>query len=154
MCGIAGLLDARSGLSEEALGGATARSMVDSLRHRGPDADGIWDRVFALAPMGRPVHRAGEKMLRSAEFDRSAKMGFAVPIHSWLRGPPREWAEELLDERRLNEQGIYDAGPIRGLWAEHLAGRSYGEHMRWDILMFQNWHDRWRWTRPSISAGG
>ena len=41
MCGIAGLLDTRADLSEERLG-AIARVMADNLRHRGPDADGVW----------------------------------------------------------------------------------------------------------------
>lgn len=67
------------------------------------------------------------------------KMGFGVPIDSWLRGPLREWAEELLDEKRLRDQGFFNPEPIRSKWDEHLSGASNGQYPLWAILMFQAW---------------
>jgi asparagine synthase (glutamine-hydrolysing) len=68
------------------------------------------------------------------------KMGFGVPIDSWLRGPLRDWAENLLDERRLRQQELLDPAPIRQRWHAHLAGENWAYPL-WNVLMAQSWLD-------------
>jgi asparagine synthase (glutamine-hydrolysing) len=67
------------------------------------------------------------------------KVGFAVPIGQWMRCQLRDWAEDLLNEKKLREQGYLNPKPLRRRWEEHLSGRRDHTSSLWAILMFQSW---------------
>lgn len=69
------------------------------------------------------------------------KMGFGVPIDSWLRGPLKEWASTLLAPDRLKNEGFFDPAPIARKWREHHSGVRNWQYHLWTILMFQAWLD-------------
>lgn len=69
------------------------------------------------------------------------KTGFAIPVGDWLRGPLRDWAEHLLDTRRLMSSGYFNAAEIETKWREHLDGDRNWHYYLWDILMFESWRD-------------
>lgn len=71
------------------------------------------------------------------------KMGFAVPLGDWLRGPLRPWAEDLLAEPRLRQAGFFDTARVRAAWNDHLSGERNLQYMLWNVLMFESWRDRW-----------
>jgi len=71
------------------------------------------------------------------------KMGFVMPMDEWLRGPLGDWAEDLLDARSMEADGLLDPLPVRQLWAEHLSGRTAGQYRLWCVLMFQAWKRHW-----------
>ena len=82
-----------------------------------------------------------------AELVDRPKMGFGFPIGRWLRGPLRDWAEHLLDERRLRSQGLLAPLRVRRAWAVHCSGKQDLGYELWDLLVLQSWMDRWR---PSL----
>lgn len=84
------------------------------------------------------LRRLLERDVPTALFDR-AKMGFGVPLDAWLRGPLRDWSENLLDRSRLQQEGHFNAPVVRRVWDAHLTGKADHSHSLWDVLMFQSW---------------
>ena len=77
------------------------------------------------------------------ELWRRPKQGFAIPIEHWLRGPLREWAEDLLSEASLASDGHLDPRPIRNLWQQHLKGQNK-QYAIWNVLSYMSWSRKWR----------
>jgi asparagine synthase (glutamine-hydrolysing) len=67
------------------------------------------------------------------------KMGFGVPVDLWLRGPLREWAEDMLTPEELGRHGLFSIEPIRKKWKEHASGARDWHYLLWPVLMFQGW---------------
>jgi asparagine synthase (glutamine-hydrolysing) len=78
------------------------------------------------------------------------KKGFAVPIGDWIRGPLREWAEDLLDRRSLDAGGVFNSSIVRSIFDEHQTGQRKWQHKLWTVLVLQDWLNREK--RRSASA--
>jgi len=74
------------------------------------------------------------------------KMGFGIPLESWLRGPLQEWASDLLDERRVRNQGFLNADVVANEWNQLCAGGGGHQHKAWALLMWMAWAEHWKPT--------
>jgi asparagine synthase (glutamine-hydrolysing) len=141
------ILDFQTYLPDDIMVKVDRASMGVGLEGRAPLLD---HRVIEFAwtlPMSLRVQAGQGKWILRQVLDRYVpralierpKMGFGVPIASWLRGPLREWAEELLDERKLEAEGYLEAAIVRQRWAEHLSGKVDWQAFLWAVLMFESW---------------
>jgi asparagine synthase (glutamine-hydrolysing) len=67
------------------------------------------------------------------------KTGFSIPVGEWLRGPLKDWAEDLMDEEKLIKQGFLNHTTVRQAWILHLSGKNDYTSRIWSVLMFQSW---------------
>ncbi len=74
------------------------------------------------------------------------KMGFSIPLESWLRGPLQDWAGDLLDERRVRDQGFLNADVVTNEWNQLCAGGGGHQHKAWALLMWMAWVEHWKPT--------
>jgi len=141
--------DAVTYLPDDVLHKVDRAAMGVSLETRAPFLD---HRVAEFAwrlPLDMKIrHGQGKWIVRQQlykhvprELIERAKMGFAIPIDLWLRGPLRVWAEDLLDETRLRQDGYFDTEVVRIAWQQHLSGRHNNLMKLWPVLMFQAWLD-------------
>lgn len=147
---LAQIVDTSSYLPDDILVKVDRASMAVGLEARAPLLD---QRVFELAwRLPERLKRRGRESkwaLRHLLYryvprpmvDRPKK-GFNVPVAAWLRGPLREWAEDLVSEKALREAGLVEPAPIRALWQRHLAGENWHNPL-WCVLSLHAWHRRW-----------
>jgi len=67
------------------------------------------------------------------------KTGFAIPIDKWLLQPKlRAWAETLLDEKLIQQQGILNPQMVSKIWNDYVEHGVWRVQI-WYLLMFQEW---------------
>ncbi|MCA1670698.1 MAG: asparagine synthase C-terminal domain-containing protein, partial [Actinobacteria bacterium] len=140
-------LDTAVSLPDDMLTKVDRASMAVGLEARVPLLDHrVVEFAWRLPPHLRVGRRHGKHLLRKVLFRHvppslieRPKAGFDPPVGAWLRGPLRNWAESLLDQRVLAADGYLDPRPIRRCWAEHLDGTRNWDYRLWSVLMFQAW---------------
>jgi asparagine synthase (glutamine-hydrolysing) len=154
-------LDAVTHLPGQMLTKVDRATMAVSLEGRIPLLDHRIVEFAARLPLRLKVRGGtGKWILRQLAYryvprallDRP-KHGFNVPISAWLRGPLRSWAEALLDERRLVQDGYLAPGPVRRKWDDLVRGRTNRNYEVWTALMFQAWLEAQREARGAVPEG-
>lgn len=140
--------DAVSYLPDDILCKVDRASMAVGLEARVPFLDHRLAATAARIPIEMKIRGGvGKRILRQLLYRQAPeslferpKAGFAIPVGPWLKGPLRDWAEDLLEPRRMASEGYLDAAIVQERWRDHLAGRRDSTPALWAMLMFQAWH--------------
>jgi asparagine synthase (glutamine-hydrolysing) len=141
------LRDFETYLPDAVLAKVDRAAMASSLETRVPLLDhrlvaAAWRLPMAAKLQGGrgkwPLRRILARHLPAELIDRP-KQGFSVPLDAWLRGPLRDWAEDLLRPEALAADDLLDPAPVRRAWSAHLAGRRDHGQALWHVLMLQAW---------------
>jgi asparagine synthase (glutamine-hydrolysing) len=127
-------------------------SMAHALEVRTPFCDHRLVEFMARLPAHQKMPRLRTKdLLRRAVSDllppsvkRRRKLGFNPPVGIWLNGPLRPMLEETLSPARLKADGIFQAGAVERLQAEHQSGQRDRSLHLYALLNFQVWSQRFR----------
>jgi len=145
------LIDVVTYLTDDILTKVDRSTMAVSLEARVPMLDDhrVAEFAWRLPPSLKHADGEGKRILKlllarhvPREMFERPKQGFEVPISHWLRGQLRDWAEDLLSVRALEDAGLNPV-PIRRRWAEHLSGSRDWQYALWAVLMFQEWRRHW-----------
>jgi asparagine synthase (glutamine-hydrolysing) len=143
-------LDALTYLPDDILVKVDRSAMAASLETRAPFLDHHIVEFAWRLPLEMKIRGSISKTLLRQVLYRYVppklierpKQGFGIPLDSWLRGGLRDWAEDLLSEKRLVSEGFFNPSTIRSTWLAHLRGeRNFGYRL-WSVLMFQSWLDK------------
>ncbi len=74
----------------------------------------------------------------SSFFDRP-KIGFGIPLDTWLRSVMYSWANEHLCTLSSLTCTFVDPNKVHSLWQNHLSGKVNEGALLWRILMFDTW---------------
>jgi len=150
------LLDFTSFLTDDVLVKVDRASMAVSLEVRNPLLDYrivefAWNLPVDLRLRGGKgkyiLRKVLERYVPTVLTDRP-KQGFGSPVRSWINGPLRDWAEDLLSEERLNREGIFNTKPVRQLWLDCQQNNRKSYSRLWTVLMFQAWYQHINLTVP------
>ena len=141
------LMDTLCYLPDDILVKVDRASMATSLEARCPLLDKEIAEFSWRLPYAMKVDQSGGKRILKdvlgkylpTELTDRKKMGFGVPIGKWLRGPLRDWAEDLLDINKIRQQGYLNESKVQTLWSQHQSGWRNHNDILWSILMFQAW---------------
>jgi asparagine synthase (glutamine-hydrolysing) len=144
-------VDAKSYLCDNILTKVDRMSMAVSLESRVPYLDPeLVSLAFAIPPHLKVAGNTTKVLLKKvaarhipAQCVYRPKEGFSIPIKHWLKSTLRPIMEDLLAEKTVKGQGLFDWQTVDQLKTEHLSGKENHSHQLWALIMFQAWSRKW-----------
>jgi asparagine synthase (glutamine-hydrolysing) len=89
---------------------------------------------------GKHLLKMLAETLLPSEIVHRSKWGFKVPTSQWFRGPLRTLLPDVLLSKAALARGYFDAGRVRALIDDHVAGRQDHDKQLWILLQLELWH--------------
>ncbi len=144
-------VDVKSYLCDNILTKVDRMSMAVSLESRVPYLDPeLVALAFAIPPELKVTGSTTKVLLKKvaarhipAACVYRPKEGFSIPIKHWLTTSLRPLMEDLLAEKSIREQGLFNWQAIDTMKRDHLQGKENNSHQLWSLMMFQAWTRKW-----------
>jgi asparagine synthase (glutamine-hydrolysing) len=142
-------LDINFYMAEDILTKVDRASMAVSLEVRAPFLDPRVAQFAASIPLeyklkgskGKYILKKAVEPLLPKNILHRSKKGFGIPIAEWLKGRLNPLMHELLDPKRLKNQGLFDEKFVQKLIKEHETNVASHHKQLWTLLVFQLWYD-------------
>jgi asparagine synthase (glutamine-hydrolysing) len=152
-------IDFKTYLPDDILAKVDRASMATSLEVRCPILDHRVVEYVAGLPSPLKLRGARTKLifkqairgLLPAAIVNRPKMGFGVPIGSWLRTELQSLVTEYVLQT-TKRHALFDPAAVQMLWREHQSGLRDRTAELWGILIFNMWHDRFARSVPARPA--
>ncbi|MCF6324174.1 MAG: asparagine synthase (glutamine-hydrolyzing) [Gammaproteobacteria bacterium] len=123
-------------------------SMANSLEVRAPLLDKEVIEFSSTLPSNLKFNKGEKKYILKEAFKPllpddilyRKKMGFSVPLASWLRGELKELTEDYLFRKSNGGiQQFFNMDVVKELWSQHQNAKMDHSNLLWSMLMFQMW---------------
>lgn len=140
-------IDFKTYLPDDILTKVDRASMAHSLEVRCPLLDhrlveyvaGLPSRLKLRGTHGKLVLKEAVRDLLPAEILERPKMGFAMPVGDWLRGPLRPLIEDCVVGPSPGHD-LFDSQVVGDLWRQHESGWRDRSTELWALLIFNRWY--------------
>jgi asparagine synthase (glutamine-hydrolysing) len=144
-------IDYQTYLVDDILQKVDRATMTASLEGREPFLDHRVIEYAAQLPDDFKYHNGIKKyilreivheFIPKEKMDRP-KMGFAIPLASWMQNELKEMVEDYINEKNIREQGLFNWEAVNRLKVNFFSGKTEYDFKLWYLLMFQMWYERW-----------
>lgn len=141
------ILDKENYLHDDVLTKVDRASMANSLETRVPFLDKNVVEISNLFTENEKINKGvGKIPLRSiaekifpSQIVNQPKMGFGIPLNSWMRTDLKNWIYDEINSKFVAENEFIDAERLKFYYKEHLyKNKNFSEYI-WNSLILINW---------------
>jgi asparagine synthase (glutamine-hydrolysing) len=144
-------VDYKTYLQNDILAKVDRASMSVSLEGREPLLDHHLLEFVAQLPRELKIKNGNKKYLLKQivhkyvpkELMDRPKMGFGVPVATWLRSDLKYYSDEYMSQKEFEKHGIFKIDAVQNIMRNFFNGDKHYDAIFWYLLVFQMWYKQW-----------